>query len=245
MSSTTLNARHRAAGSAASPLTAISKAVASNAGSFGRQAAVVVAAAGLAASVGIPAAVAAPADLPVGTVAAVDTGAQASAQIIVPSSAQVAFEQVQVSSAAPVVQKVAAAAQQVTPTVAKPAATKAPEAPAAPVAGGKLGAVAAAAYGGIGVPYVWGGTTKAGWDCSGFVQWAFAQAGISIPRTNQWSVMVQTSNPQPGDLVVQNGGSHVGVYVGNGMEVNALNPSQGTQLTSVAAVGSAVFYTLP
>jgi cell wall-associated NlpC family hydrolase len=104
--------------------------------------------------------------------------------------------------------------------------------------------LAAIAYTGIGHPYVWGGTTPNGWDCSGFTQWVYAQAGISIPRTNAWTAMKPTSTPAPGDLVMQNGGAHVGIYVGNGMMISALNPSQGTLLTSVAATGTSSFFTL-
>jgi cell wall-associated NlpC family hydrolase len=56
--------------------------------------------------------------------------------------------------------------------------------------------------------------------------------------------MTPTSTPSPGDLVVQNGGAHVGIYVGNGMMISALNPSQGTLLHSVASTGGGSFYTL-
>ncbi len=125
--------------------------------------------------------------------------------------------------------------------------SKTQQAPAADALAGSgdLAAVVAAAYQGVGKPYEWGGTTPNGWDCSGFIAWAYAQAGIQLPRTNQWTVMVQTSTPKPGDLVVQNGGSHVAIYVGNGMEVGALNPTQGTLLTAVDAVGTATYYTMP
>lgn len=105
-------------------------------------------------------------------------------------------------------------------------------------------AIVAAAYSGIGHSYVWGGTSPSGWDCSGFVQWAYAQAGKSIKRTFQWTAMTPTSSPKPGDLVVQNGGSHVGIYVGNGMEISALNPSQGTMLHSANAMSVDGYYTL-
>ena len=104
--------------------------------------------------------------------------------------------------------------------------------------------LAAIAYTGIGHPYVWGGTSPSGWDCSGFTQWVYAQAGISIPRVNAWTAMTPTSTPSPGDLVVQNGGAHVGIYVGNGMMISALNPSQGTLLHSVASTGGGSFYTM-
>lgn len=86
---------------------------------------------------------------------------------------------------------------------------------------------------GVGHPYVWGGTTPAGWDCSGFVQWTYAQAGIKIPRVNQWEAGKVTTSPVPGDIVVQNNGSHVGIYAGGGMMYSALNPSDGTKFHSV------------
>ncbi len=79
----------------------------------------------------------------------------------------------------------------------------------------------------IGVPYVWGGETPhVGFDCSGLVQWAWAQAGISIPRTTetQWPDMVHVplTQLQPGDLLYyynldgDNEVDHVVMYVGSG-----------------------------
>ena len=113
------------------------------------------------------------------------------------------------------------------------------EAPSAPEssASGSLGAVVSAAYSGIGTPYVWGGKGPGGWDCSGFTAWAYAQAGISIPSSTSAILgsgqFVRTASPKPGDLVFQNGGSHVGIYVGNGQMIGAQNPSVGTILHSV------------
>jgi cell wall-associated NlpC family hydrolase len=241
VSSNTALGRHRAPAASVNPLAAISKAVSSNAGTFGRQAAVVVAASGLIVSIGLPAQAAESGRISTETSSAVKV---AETPVTVPATAAVSFARTEVASevvAAPVVAKVAAKANTV--EAAAPAAAAPAAAPA--VAGTGHAGVAAAAYGGIGSPYVWGGTTPSGWDCSGFVQWAYAQAGISIPRTNQWSVMVQTANPQPGDLVVQNGGVHVGIYVGNGMVISALNPSAGTLLLPASATGTSVFYTLP
>ncbi|MDO5754448.1 C40 family peptidase, partial [Arthrobacter sp.] len=112
--------------------------------------------------------------------------------------------------------------------------------------------ILAAAYQGLGHPYVWGGTSfEYGWDCSGFVQWAYAQAGVALPRTEQWMPMVETSNPQPGDIVVQNPDgpnhwSHIGIYIGNGKMISALNPSVGTFIHAPSDVSnSSTYFTMP
>ena len=87
------------------------------------------------------------------------------------------------------------------------------------------------------VPYVFGGSTTSGWDCSGFVMYVFAQFGISLPHSSGAQAGYGTAVPslasaQPGDIIANS--SHAGIYVGNGMVVNALNASQGTQITPVA-----------
>jgi len=71
-----------------------------------------------------------------------------------------------------------------------------------------------------GIYYVYGGTTTAGFDCSGFTQYAFGKVGISLPRTAEAQRQATTpvSNPQPGDLVFFGSPAHhVGIYAGNGM----------------------------
>ena len=82
----------------------------------------------------------------------------------------------------------------------------------------------------IGNPYVWGGTSLTnGADCSGFVQSVFAHFGITLPRTSyeQRSAGVGVSYEEaiPGDVICYDG--HVGIYIGNGQIVNAMNPAQG------------------
>lgn len=98
---------------------------------------------------------------------------------------------------------------------------------------------------GLGGNYVWGGTDFKNWDCSGFTQWVYAQHGIQIPRVtwDQFAAATPTSNPQPGDLVSQNNGSHVGIYLGDGLMVSALNPQQGTMIHAVDAMQVDGFYT--
>lgn len=92
---------------------------------------------------------------------------------------------------------------------------------------------------GVGGSYVWGGTAYKAWDCSGYVQWIYRQAGVNLPRVDQWRVGKRTDNPQPGDLVVQNAQGpadwgHVGIYAGDGMMYSALNPAAGTLLHPIA-----------
>lgn len=80
------------------------------------------------------------------------------------------------------------------------------------------------------VPYVWGGTSTSGWDCSGFVQYVYRQYGVNLPRTSQaqgaCGRAVPNGQQQPGDLVCY--GGHVGIYIGNGQLVHASSPSVGT-----------------
>lgn len=81
----------------------------------------------------------------------------------------------------------------------------------------------------LGTPYVWGGTTPKGFDCSGFVQYVYGKNGYSITRTTytQWAndgVRVSRDNLKPGDLVYFGYGdspSHVGLYVGGGMMIHS------------------------
>ena len=74
-------------------------------------------------------------------------------------------------------------------------------------------------------------------DYAGFVQWVFAQFGVSLPHYSGAQMSVGTAvgsiaEAAPGDIIVNT--QHAAIYIGNGMVINALNPAQGTQVTSLA-----------
>ncbi|GAA3676309.1 hypothetical protein GCM10023081_13250 [Arthrobacter ginkgonis] len=263
MSKRQARGRHRATPVRTNPLETISKAVASNAGSVGRQAAVVAAASGLVLTLGVPAqstqAVGEAAGAPVDTLATERVAVQA---VAVPDTAvkrfeidRVALKSTPAPAPKPVVAAVAAtvsasandargaamtsatrtaqAATAAKPAAAKPAAAKEKAATPAISASTAFGSrIASMALGFKGSPYVWGGSSPSGWDCSGFVQYVYGKAGISLPH-NTTAIrtsgkFVRTSTPKVGDLVYQNGGSHVGIYIGDGKMIGAQNPSVGT-----------------
>src|SRR5699024_869896 len=87
----------------------------------------------------------------------------------------------------------------------------------------KGSSILATARSGIGTPYVYGGTSTSGWDCSGFVQWVYAQHGINLPRGAAGQAAAGTviprSEAKPGDLVYKPG--HIGIYAGGNQFVDA------------------------
>ncbi|HTI35193.1 MAG TPA: NlpC/P60 family protein [Miltoncostaea sp.] len=90
----------------------------------------------------------------------------------------------------------------------------------------------------LGVPYVWGGASPSGFDCSGLASYAYAQIGKSVPHYTGaiWAAFPKVPSDQlePGDLVVFNGLGHMGIYIGGGQYVHA--PHTG-DVVRVASLG--------
>ena len=89
-----------------------------------------------------------------------------------------------------------------------------------------------------GVPYVWGGASPSGFDCSGLVMYAYAQVGVSLPHSSyaMWNdgVAVPQDQLEPGDLVFFDGLGHVGIYIGGGMFVHAPHTGTVVQVSSLS-----------
>ncbi|WP_454850195.1 C40 family peptidase [Promicromonospora soli] len=87
----------------------------------------------------------------------------------------------------------------------------------------------------LGVPYLWGGSTPAGMDCSGFTSYVYAQVGINLPRTSSQQRYAGTEVPwsqaQPGDLLWSPG--HIAIYAGDGMQIEAPLPGQTVRYSQV------------
>lgn len=113
--------------------------------------------------------------------------------------------------------------------------------PAPVPASGRAATAVAFARAQVGKAYVMGATGPSAYDCSGLTMSAWRAAGVSIPRTSQAQfgagVSVPISQLQPGDLVFYYSGiSHVGIYIGNGMIVDAANPRKGVRIISVSSM---------
>ncbi|MFJ4520240.1 NlpC/P60 family protein [Streptomyces sp. NPDC088810] len=107
--------------------------------------------------------------------------------------------------------------------------TDLPDLSGVPAPDGRAAAALAAARAALGRPYVWGANGPSGFDCSGLMQWAYAHAGIHLPRTSQEQRFagrqVPLSQARPGDLVVyRSDASHVAMYAGNGQVIHAPYP---------------------
>jgi peptidoglycan DL-endopeptidase CwlO len=135
----------------------------------------------------------------------------------------------------------AAAAQQSTPVQQSPTTAGVVAPPVSvPVVASGAGHPAAAsiALRYLGVPYVWGGASPRGFDCSGLVMYVYGQLGISLPHYTvaQWGATshISLSQAQPGDLVFFDGLGHVGIYLGNNQFVHAPHTGTVVQVASLS-----------
>jgi peptidoglycan DL-endopeptidase CwlO len=92
----------------------------------------------------------------------------------------------------------------------------------------------------LGVPYVYGGASPGGFDCSGLVMYVYARLGISLPHYTvaQWNATQPVASPAPGDLVFFDGLGHVGIYIGNGQMVDAPHTGSVVRIDSISGFGS-------
>lgn len=147
-------------------------------------------------------------------------------------------EQAPVEETAPVVEEQAAPQQQVEQAAPAPE----PEPTVAPSSGLGSSAVSIAlSY--TGSPYRWGGTTPAGWDCIGFVNYVYSQLGYNVGSTPSAvlsaGTRVPASQAQPGDIMYWPG--HVAIYLGNGQNVAAWNPGMGTTVGPNSWLGAPTY----
>ncbi|MDI9834316.1 C40 family peptidase [Streptomyces sp. KAU_LT] len=111
-------------------------------------------------------------------------------------------------------------------------------------ASGRAAAAVAAAQSALGRPYVWGANGPSGFDCSGLIQWSYAQAGVALPRTSQGQRyagrQVPLSEARPGDIVTyRSDASHVGMYMGNGQVIHAPYPGAPVRYDPVGMIPGA------
>jgi peptidoglycan DL-endopeptidase CwlO len=90
----------------------------------------------------------------------------------------------------------------------------------------------------LGTPYVWGGASPGGFDCSGFVMYVYGQVGVSLPHYTgaQWNYGVPVSRDQlePGDLVFFDGLGHVGIYIGGGQFIHSPETGDVVKISSLS-----------
>lgn len=265
MTTSTARARHRAARRPLAPLTSIASVASENAATVGRRTALVAASSGLIVSLmGATSASAAPlpSDASVATVDVASLKAEARAALSTAPAVTVAAdaswtveqtdlvvtpapepepepEPVRAPAAASRTAErtsIAADAQTESAESAVEVASEAPVEAAAPVPASASGSAildVAGRY--VGVPYVSGGTTPDGFDCSGFTAYVFAQLGINLPRTSSAQAsagtVVSREDAQPGDLIFSPG--HIAIYAGGNSQIDAPRPGKTIQFREI------------
>ena len=120
---------------------------------------------------------------------------------------------------------------------AGPSVVEAPAAlPSAPPS--RYGGVVGIAMQYLGTPYVYGGASPSGFDCSGFIMYVFSQIGVSLPHNAAaqygYGTPVDRSQLQPGDLVFFNGLGHAGIYVGGGSFIHSPHTGDVVKISSIS-----------
>ncbi|MHB8186857.1 MAG: C40 family peptidase [Dermatophilaceae bacterium] len=240
--SNNVSGRHRAQGRL-NPVSSLSTAISRSAKPAAKASAVIVVSGGMVASFALPASAAtlvnpASAKAPAATdVLAVAAPSAAQAPLATPAFGTIGFSGV--DKPKPV--RATATSSSRSAISSSRSATRLPLANVAPApASAGVLAIAASLKG---IYYVYGGTTLAGFDCSGFTQYVFNRVGISLPRTaeEQRQFATPVSIPQPGDLVFFGAPAyHNGIYAGNGMMWDS--PRTGEDVALRAIWSSSVTY---
>ena len=111
--------------------------------------------------------------------------------------------------------------------------------PSVPVPSSQYGGVVGIAMQYLGTPYVWGGASPGGFDCSGFAMYVYAQMGVSLPHNaamqyNTVGSYVPRDQLQPGDLVFFDGLGHMGIYIGGGQFIHAPHTGDVVKISSLS-----------